>query len=423
VRIIDAIDYIGEKQAQCILVDHPEHLYVTAHHIVTHNTFLCQLIATQAKLAGQQVIFINPKAGDSLATFAKRPGIDGAVVKLSELEQEGGFFDPFYYAHPEMAAELATTFILGVLGGTGVPGAGFNQNQELSLASGLRRGAVGGARCVADALKFVDDEEVIALVLKQAETSSLFSLGIGRVPKEGLYQSTAGLTLIEFDRKLDFPEAGKLTASYSRAERIALAAIRLVIRASLEILMFSEGGVLIVDEAWTFLSHSEGLAALQLIGREGRSRNILPIFATQQVADLVREGIDMESYISRVMVMELRKVEEAEAALTLCGLEPTPERVRWLRQAGPQPGNSERAFRPAMGIHRDLQDRHAAMYVGPVPPGVVEDFTTNPEERRRRDTSRAAQQAIDDGPVQENEPTPENPVDEKLTLESLFDDQ
>jgi hypothetical protein len=348
------------------------------------KTFLCQLIATQAALAGQQVIFINPKAGDSLATFAKQPAINGTVIKMTQLEKEGGYFDPFYYTAPGMAAEIATDFILAVLGGTGVQGAGFDGSQELKLSSGLRRGAAGGARCVAEALQYVDDPDVVRMVNEQMESSALFALGIGKTPKAP-YHSTSGLTLIEFDRKLDFPERGKRSSDYSRAERVALAAVRLVTRASLEILMTSGGGVLIVDEAWTFLSHSAGLAALQQIGREGRSNNILPIFATQRVDDLIREGIDMESYISRVMVMELREERDATAALKLCGLDPTPERIRWLRQAGPQAGNSVRPFRPAMGLHRDLQDRHAAIYVGPVPLDVVEAFTTNPEEKRARD--------------------------------------
>jgi phosphate starvation-inducible protein PhoH len=35
---IKSIEYSGEKEVQCILVDNPEHLYVTDDFIVTHNT-------------------------------------------------------------------------------------------------------------------------------------------------------------------------------------------------------------------------------------------------------------------------------------------------------------------------------------------------------------------------------------------------
>jgi prepilin-type processing-associated H-X9-DG protein len=39
-RYITGVRYIGEKPAQCIYVDHPDHLYVTNNFIVTHNTLI-----------------------------------------------------------------------------------------------------------------------------------------------------------------------------------------------------------------------------------------------------------------------------------------------------------------------------------------------------------------------------------------------
>jgi hypothetical protein len=358
------------------------------------KTYLCQLIATQAVLEGNQVIFINPKGFDSLAPFAELVG--GAVVKMSQLEAGGGYFDPFNYTEPEMAAEIAANFILGVLGNTGVGGGGFTGEQELRLSSGLKRGAASGARCVMDALGYVEDPEIRRMVQEQIISSTTFGLGIGTVARPR-YQANKGLTLIEFDRKLDFPEKSKSVSGYSRSERISLAIMRLVTRASMEILVNSSGGVLIVDEAWTFLSHSEGLAALQQIGREGRSLNLLPIFATQRIADLVNEGIDMESYISRVMVMKLTEEREAIAALKLCGLEPTQARINYLKTANAQRPSDGNPGRPAVGLHRDLYGRHAAVWIGPVPPAVHEAFTTNPEERAERLTRLQAQAARDSG--------------------------
>lgn len=38
-RKITSIDYVGEKEAQCISIDHESHLYVTDNYIVTHNTY------------------------------------------------------------------------------------------------------------------------------------------------------------------------------------------------------------------------------------------------------------------------------------------------------------------------------------------------------------------------------------------------
>jgi len=161
--------------------------------------------------------------------------------------------------------------------------------------------------------------------------------------------------------------------------------VRLVTRSSLEILAASKGGVLVVDEAWMFLQSSEGLAALQSLGRMGRSQNILPVFATQRVDDLLKEGVDMEGYLSRVFVLQLADEREARAALRLCRLEPTQGRINWLRTAGPRRREGDRPGRAAMGLHRDLQGRHSAVLFGPVPEDVRLAISTNPEDRQARD--------------------------------------
>lgn len=339
------------------------------------KTFLCQILGLQAAMAGQTVMFINPKGFDSLEPFAKAAG--GRVVKMSALEEVPGAFDPFRYAPGPIAAEIATNHIISVLGGEG----GFSQSQQLELGSALKRAAAVGAKCVADAFPFLEDQSIMLQIKQQVEGSSLFALGIGMEPAGDL-GGTGGLTLIEFDRKLDLPDPAKDPANYTRPEKIALAAVRLVTRSSLEILMKSKGGVLIVDEAWTFLGYPEGLASLQQLGREGRSLNILPVFATQRIADVVSR--DMEGYLSRVFCLKLAEEREAKAALTLCGLEPTTSRIEWLRDCGPRRASDEFDERPAMAIHRDLKNRHSAVYIAPFPEEVKEMISTNPEDRAKR---------------------------------------
>lgn len=336
------------------------------------KTFLAQLIAYQSSLSGLPVIFINPKEGDTLSPLAKLA--NGRIVSMSRLEKEGGAFDPFRYAPtPEIAAQLLASHILSVM-------TGFTEQQELTLSHGLRNAAMAGARCAKEALAGVSDREIVTLVAKQVQTSPTFALGFGLFPQERL-DADRRLTLIEFDRKLNFPDPSKDARAHTRDERIALAAVSLVVRASIEILGRSRGGVLVVDEAWKFLSHPAGQAAMQQLGREGRSLNVLPVFCTQKVADLL--GSDMESYLSRVFVMALQEEREASAALRLCGLEPTASRLEWLANAGPQPEDEERPARWATALHRDLHNRHAAVLVGPVPEKVRQAFTTNPAERER----------------------------------------
>lgn len=341
------------------------------------KSFLCQMLAVQATVDGKACIFINPKGHDSLDAMAKLVG--GQVVKMSALEERPGAFDPFRYAPPLVAAEIATNHILGVLGGEG----GFTQAQQLELGSALKQAAQSGAKCVADAFPFMRDQGMVLQIRQQVEGSSLFALGVGLEPLTP-FGPQSGLMLIEFDRKPELPDPGKPANVHTRPERIALAAIRLVTRASLEILMLSHGGVLVVDEAWTFLGYSEGLAALTQLGREGRSLNVLPIFATQRVADVVSR--DMESYLSRVFCLRLSDERDAKVALELCGLEPSPARVNWLKNCGPRAATAESPARPAMALHRDLRDRHSAVMIWPVPEEMRRAISTNPLDREQRES-------------------------------------
>lgn len=59
-RAICKIEYIGEHEAQCIAVDAPDHLYVTDHCIVTHNT-LCSIGYTEM-MGFKKVLVITPNS-------------------------------------------------------------------------------------------------------------------------------------------------------------------------------------------------------------------------------------------------------------------------------------------------------------------------------------------------------------------------
>jgi hypothetical protein len=64
-KFIESIEYFGEEDSQCIMVENDEHLYVTDDYIVTHNTTLITKMANHAKNIGKNVIQIffedNPK--------------------------------------------------------------------------------------------------------------------------------------------------------------------------------------------------------------------------------------------------------------------------------------------------------------------------------------------------------------------------
>jgi DNA helicase HerA-like ATPase len=375
------------------------------------KTMLMQTLAAQISLAGMRVIFINPKGFDTLDGLLEVVP-DGERIGLSEIEREGGFFDPFRFVKqtPEgrqVAADIATQHILAVLGSRGTAGLGFTQEQEIALISGMREAAEQGATCVAHALSFVPDAYVREQVLRQA-SDPLFRLGIagldGKAPEP--FADSSKLLLIEFDRPLDLPEKGVQPSEYTRTQRLAVAAVRLVTRSAMEILGTSGGGALFVDEAWMFLQSQEGLAALQSLGRLGRSQNILPVFATQRVDDLLKDGIDMQTYLSRVFVLQLSDEKEAAAALKLCQLEPRADRIAWLRQAGPQRLEDGKVVRGAMAVHMDLDGRHAAVLIS-IPEWLRRTLSSNPEEAKKRRAARQARRLAGSGSTTSAPPQPE----------------
>jgi len=57
-KFIESIQYFGEEEAKCIMVENPEHLYVTDDYIVTHNTTMMTKMANTAANDGKKAIQI-----------------------------------------------------------------------------------------------------------------------------------------------------------------------------------------------------------------------------------------------------------------------------------------------------------------------------------------------------------------------------
>ena len=57
---IDKIEYVKREQARCIMVDHPDHMYLTEDFIVTHNTFMTAYCVT---VLSEKAMIIVPNEG------------------------------------------------------------------------------------------------------------------------------------------------------------------------------------------------------------------------------------------------------------------------------------------------------------------------------------------------------------------------
>lgn len=388
---ITGVEKLGKTEHVCITVDADDHLYVSGVYVVTHNTFFAQNFATQCVLFGMPVFFINPKAADALDGLCDyindSTSASADKISMMKAEEEPGAFDPFRFANdPGYAAEVARIHILDALD---LPSEPLGRDRRLALAHGLKRGAELGAQCVWDALDYIVEEEhrtyLKDIIEKQMDGSSLFALGIAKRPRPRLGMTNNHLTLVHFDRELGLPEHTN-REQFSIDQRIAIAALKLVTKAALEILIANKGGVMILDEAWTFLSQPEALAALSRISREGRSLNVIPMFLTQKIKDVVTSGL--EEFMSRVLVLKLNTRVEAETAFRICGLKPTKQRLEMLRHAGPKPPKDGQPAVWAQGMFRDLQFRHSWVALGPTPQAAMDAWSTNPEDKRRYEEER-----------------------------------
>lgn len=63
---ISKIEPIGEKEAQCIMVDHPDHLYITDDYVVTHNTEQLLGLVFNALVQDSGFIYVDGKADSKL---------------------------------------------------------------------------------------------------------------------------------------------------------------------------------------------------------------------------------------------------------------------------------------------------------------------------------------------------------------------
>ena len=50
-RYLKSVEFYNQEECQCIMIDHPDHMYITSNFIPTHNTTSCAIIMTQFQKA------------------------------------------------------------------------------------------------------------------------------------------------------------------------------------------------------------------------------------------------------------------------------------------------------------------------------------------------------------------------------------
>lgn len=83
-RMIDSVEFVGQKEAQCILVDSTDHLYATDHLILTHNTMEEKLAPWfSAIMDNFELLFTTKSGGDwkkELEMYQRRGKIEMEAI-------------------------------------------------------------------------------------------------------------------------------------------------------------------------------------------------------------------------------------------------------------------------------------------------------------------------------------------------------
>jgi len=343
------------------------------------KTFLMQLMALQSALLGRTVIYINPKPQDDLSGLVNTAGrwVPSRLIQLGDATAEPGAFDPFRFAPPEYAYQIASLFIQDVFAST------FNDYQQVQLEQALRRATQAGVRSVGEAVRqFVSDEKMRDLIIDFAESNPVFAMGIGNQPGRSL-QTERGLTMIQFDQAWPDVEPGKSAQDIPLSDRAFLAVMRLVPRAALELLLRDRmGGDLYMDEAHRLLSSQSGQKFVERQGREGRSQGVMPVLGTHLPSEIRNTGLD--TFMGRYIILMLQDRDEAAIGLELAGMEPTDQRIDILGMCGPQAPQEGRPAVPARGIHRDIHQRSGGIAIAPIPEWVRKQLSTSTGDTNAR---------------------------------------
>jgi hypothetical protein len=367
---IKAVNPIASEAAQCIGVDSPDHTFLVAEFIPTHNT----------------------DSDHSAAVLAS----GGQVASLDDLASADGIFDPIRFsAKPEVGVELAASMLMSI-NPWGTKASDFEAPLQYALSYGVSHGAT----CVGQALHVAKmaghaPPEMVDAAFRLAQSSAMFRACFGINPTSDGLRVADGITLIKVgDAHLDLPAPGAVNPPLG--QRIALALVRMMVFGS-AMALTGRDGVVMLDEAWVFLS--AGRQEMERLGRLARSQRVFPIMFTQRVTDAVEAGLT--GYISRGLIGPIQERTEAIAACELFKLAPTEERLARITASATigsggstaHNWNSMRALvtsgtprvvhRGSVWIYCDISGRAVPVEVT-VPPAFLDRASTNAAEIRRR---------------------------------------
>lgn len=168
---------------------------------------------------------------------------------------------------------------------------------------------------------------------------------------------------------LSLPEPGASRGTYTRAERVSVATLALVAAKALRLVSTNRQRhkIVLLDEAWFFLSSAQGRALLNRLIRLARAFNATVLVATQRLADLG----DLSELFGVYVFFGQETEGEAAAGLAQIGLDSESAlRIRLTE------------YRRGECLMRDLDGRVGEAQIDAVFADLFEALDTTPREGR-----------------------------------------
>ncbi len=330
------------------------------------KTIAAQAIAFAAQRRGSLVVDFDPKPDHGLDRV---PELEGQVevLELSGDPEHRGKLDPLAIGLPELREELAASYLIELL--RDPPPA-----WENAIDRAVRDAVRAGERClglVVDRLRASDTDagREAAEALDVLSDFGLARLGFA-TPREDSEPVASEASVITIRTPgLSLPDPGASRETYTRAERVSVATLSLVAAQALRLVSSNRHRhkIVLLDEAWFFLSSVQGRALLNRVIRLGRAFNATVLVATQRLADLG----DLSELFGVYLLFGQETEAEARAGLTQIGLDAETPLAQRLTE-----------YRQGLCLARDLDGRVGEMQVDPVFPELLVALDNTPQAVR-----------------------------------------
>jgi hypothetical protein len=328
------------------------------------KTLAAQAIAYAAQRRGSLVVDFDPKPDHGLDRVPELAG-EVEVLELSGAPEHRGKLDPLAIGLPELREELAASYLIELLRD---PPPAWENAIDRAVRDSVRAGE-RSLVCVVERLRGseADAAREAGEALEVLSDFGLARLGFAPRSQEGAQPAASEASVITIRTPgLSLPDPGASRETYTRAERVSVATLTLVAAKALRLVSGNRRRhkIVLLDEAWFFLSSVQGRALLNRVIRLGRAFNATVLVATQRLADLG----DLSELFGVYLLFGQETEAEARAGLVQVGLEPEAPLGFRLTE-----------YRQGLCLMRDLDGRIGEVQVDLVFPELLAALDNTPK--------------------------------------------